>query len=258
LAEQCIGMHALGGQIVIEDAEHRLLHFAGVGGAADQDQLLGEVDRDHRFRPAAMTLGIGAEARQVDDGEFGREATQRLGFGAHQQRPDEQAVPGEFGDDADVDAMFGLRSAEQILDEQRLLLGQRGQEIRLQRREMRGSHAAIGVAPPHRLLGLFIPDNELVLGRSTGMFAGSDDQRPVLRENTLASAHGQFDQWRGTQVPVNLGARPDPLRVEREVGGAVCQRMSPDTVKPRPFSGCRRLLTRAYLVAMAGSNARPP
>src|SRR3546814_6827212 len=47
---------------IVQDAEHRLLHLAGILRAADQDQLLGEVDRDHRFAARAM---LRSEERRV-------------------------------------------------------------------------------------------------------------------------------------------------------------------------------------------------
>ena len=102
-------------QFVIEDAEHRLLHLAGIGGAADEDQFFGKVDGDDGFRPAAMPRGIGAEAGQINDCKLGHERREFRHVGTDQQRADEQAVPRKFGDDANVDAVFGLRSAEQIL-----------------------------------------------------------------------------------------------------------------------------------------------
>ena len=61
---------ALGRQDVVHDREDGLLHLAGIGRAADQDDFFGEVDRDHRFGGRAMLLRIGAEVRQIDDREF--------------------------------------------------------------------------------------------------------------------------------------------------------------------------------------------
>src|SRR3546814_703808 len=107
--------HALYGEQIVEDAEYRLLHLAGIGGAADQHELLGEIDRDHRLAARAMLRGIGTKARQVDDRIF---AVERREFGrgrAAEQGTDELAVPREFGDDLDADAMLGLRAAEGLL-----------------------------------------------------------------------------------------------------------------------------------------------
>ena len=103
-------------QQIIEDAEHRLLHFARISGAANQDQLFGKVDRNHRLAAATMARRVRAEAWQIDDGVFGFEACQFLRRRAHQQRPDEQIMPRKFVDDADIDAMLRLRPTEQVRD----------------------------------------------------------------------------------------------------------------------------------------------
>ena len=62
--------HAPQRQQVVEDAEDRFLHLAGVAGAADQDELLGEVHGDDGLAPGAVPGRIGAEARDVDDREL--------------------------------------------------------------------------------------------------------------------------------------------------------------------------------------------
>ena len=70
-------MTPFGRQQIVEDAEHRLLHLAGICGAADQDQLLGEVDRDHRL--AAACRGAPGSARKLGRSMiviFGHEAGQ--------------------------------------------------------------------------------------------------------------------------------------------------------------------------------------
>ena len=203
--------HALGRQQIVEDAEHALLHLAGIGGAADQDQLFGQVDRDHRFAAAAMARGIGAEAGQVNDGIFGRKSGQFLCGRPHQQRADEQIVPGKFVDDAHIDAMLRLRSAEQVGDVERVLFAQRLEEIVLQCREMLRRHRDIGVAPPDRVFGFGVADDELVLGAAAGVLAGLDDQRAVLRQLALAIAHGRLDQRRGAEIPMLGGMGSDAL-----------------------------------------------
>ncbi len=57
------GQHFLLGQVVIEDGEDRFLDLAGIGGAADEDQLLAEVDHDEGFGIGAVQLRHGVEAR---------------------------------------------------------------------------------------------------------------------------------------------------------------------------------------------------
>ncbi len=70
-AEQCIGSTSLGRQHVVEIAEHRLLDLAGVFGAADQHQLLGEIDEDEGVGTDAVDLVLREEMRRVQDGEIG-------------------------------------------------------------------------------------------------------------------------------------------------------------------------------------------
>ena len=93
-------------QIEVERGEHRLLHLAGVRRAADQHDLAGEIDRHHGVGAfaSAMTLGVGLERRQIDDGEFGHEARELCVLGTDQQLADEQRVPGIFREDAGLDA----------------------------------------------------------------------------------------------------------------------------------------------------------
>ena len=121
-------------QIEIERGEHRLLHLAGIGTAADQYDLAGEIDRHHgvgAFAPA-MPLGIGLERRHVDDGELGDEFGEIVALGPDQQLADEQRMPGVFGEDAGLDPVFRIGAAVEILREQLLAFGVRlkiGQQI---------------------------------------------------------------------------------------------------------------------------------
>ena len=48
--------HAFGRQIIIERGEDRLLHLAGIAGAADQHDLAREIDGDDRLAAAAVAL----------------------------------------------------------------------------------------------------------------------------------------------------------------------------------------------------------
>ena len=90
-----------------------------------------------------MARGVGAEAGQVDDRVIGRKVPEFMFLGPDQHRADEEVVPGEFGDDAHPDAMFGLRPAEQILDVKILLVAQRGHEVGFERGEMLGRHRLV-------------------------------------------------------------------------------------------------------------------
>jgi len=197
--------HRIERQQIVEQAEDGFLHFPGISGAADQDQFLGQVDRNHGFAARAVTRGIGLEAGQVDNRIFRNECRKFIGIWPHQHRADEKIVPRQFIDDPDIDAMFRLRAAEQILDEQGFLLGQGRKKVGLQRCKMIRRHRDIGFAPPHAVFGFAIPHDELVIGGAPGVLARFHDQGTVLRQMAFASGNGRFNQRGRTEIPVLLG-----------------------------------------------------
>ncbi len=167
-----------------------------------------------------MAGGVGAEARQVDDGEFGLEPGEVLRRRADQEGADELAVPGELVDHAHAHPVLLLRAAVEVLHEQGLARRQRGEEVGLERGEMLGRHAGV-VVPPDRRFRLGVADDELVLRRAAGMLAGLDHQRAVLGEQALAAAHGMLDQLGRAEVPVQRRGRRDTLmrQIERRHSG---------------------------------------
>ena len=60
-------------QQVVEHREDGLLHLAGVPGAPDQHDPLGEVDRHEGAAPGAVPRGVGVELGRVEHGEAGLE-----------------------------------------------------------------------------------------------------------------------------------------------------------------------------------------
>ena len=126
-----------------------------------------------------MARRIGTEARQIDDRIVRRKALQLLCLWSHKQGTDEQVVPGKFVDHADVDPMFGLRSAKQVSDEQGFALGDFGKEIGLEQRKMVGRHCDIGLAPPDTVLGFCVPDDELVRSGTARVLAGRYDKSAI-------------------------------------------------------------------------------
>ncbi|PAV92984.1 hypothetical protein WR25_13337 [Diploscapter pachys] len=150
-------------------------------------------------------------------------------FRADQHRADEQIVPGEFVDDAHADAVFGLRSAVQILDEQMFLASQRRQEVGLERGEMLRRHRLVRLAPPDGAVGFGIANDELVLRGPAGVGAGFDDQGSVGAELALAARDGGLDQPRRHQVPMQVGARFDTLCGKTRVRNALVHNHPPMT-----------------------------
>ena len=72
------------GQQVIHDRERRLLHLAGIAGAADQHDALFEIDDDAGLRVGAVLGGVRLEFRREQDRELGRHR------GLRRIRPDEK------------------------------------------------------------------------------------------------------------------------------------------------------------------------
>src|SRR3546814_14558133 len=119
-----------------------------------------------------MLRGIGTKARQVDDRIF---AVERREFGrgrAAEQGTDELAVPREFGDDLDADAMLGLRAAEELLAIEPVATREMREEIFLKRGQMRRRHRHIGLATPDSVDGLRLLDDELFLSSEASVLAG--------------------------------------------------------------------------------------
>ena len=87
-------------------------------------------------------------------------------------------MPGEFGEDARLDAVFGIGAAVEVLREQRLALGMR-EEVLKQIIEMLPALLAVAV-PPHRVFGRRVDDGMLVLGRAAGVMAGFGAQRAAM------------------------------------------------------------------------------
>ena len=129
-ADVCGTMHrqdVLHRQHVVQHAEDRLLHLAGVARAANQHELLGEMNRDDDVRVRAVARRSRFEARHVDDGEFGDVCRRNVRVD-EEQASRKQVVPRELVDDADGQAVLRIGAGETILDEE-LLVAQRAQQI---------------------------------------------------------------------------------------------------------------------------------
>ena len=190
--------HALRRQIEVERGEHRLLHLAGVGRAADQHDLAGEIDRDHRVGAfaAAVTLGVRLERRQIDDGHVRHEARELGALRTDQQRADEQRVPGEFGEDAHLDAVLRIGAAIEILREQLSCPSHAPGSPDSSVSNCSWLMLAVAV-PPHAVRGEVVDDRMLVLGRAAGVMTGLGAERAagddvgfaVLRSRARRAAH---------------------------------------------------------------------
>ena len=193
--------HALAGQDVVQVGEDRLLHLARVGRAADQHELLREVDGDHGLRSATVPGGIRLEARQVDDRHV-RHVGRDLGaVRPDEQVADEQRVPRELGEHPRLDPVGRIGAAVEVLGEQLPALGML-QEVLAQGLELLGRDRAV-VVPPDLVLGAGVADHELVLGRAAGMAAGGGDDRAAAGELRLLAGQRLLVEARRLEIPVD-------------------------------------------------------
>jgi len=133
-----------------------------------------------------VTLRIGAETRQVDDRQLGRESVECRTLRADQQIADEKRVPGIFSDDPRRQGVGRIGTANQVLNEQFLAAGVR-QHIFAQGCEVLRLHGLV-VVPPDLRLGDGVTNHELVLRRTPGVLAGDRPQRALCGQLRLAAA----------------------------------------------------------------------
>ena len=169
---------ALFGQQVVQEGEDRLLVLARVFGAADEDHLAVKVHRDHGLAAAVVLGRIGLEAGAVDDGEIGGEVFQRFGIGAAQHGADEKPVPCQFCHHPHIDRMFGVGTANEVLDEVILTLHM-GDHVLIKRIKPFGRHLSV-VFPPDAVGHAVGLDHMFIFGRPTGEFASGDEKRAAL------------------------------------------------------------------------------
>src|SRR5215471_13336479 len=112
-------------------------------------------------------------------------------------------MPRELGIDARFDPVFRIGAAVEVLGKELLALAMRDKIIE-QKIELGGRKLAV-LFPPHRLLGLLVADDELVLGATAGMNAGLRAQRATVYELRLAVGDGVFVEQRFREIPVNRG-----------------------------------------------------
>ena len=197
------GKHVALGQQEVHHAEDGLLHFAGIFRAADEHQLLAEVDQHEDFGVGAVALGIGLEAGRADDGELGLVGLQLFRGRANKQLPHKKVVPGVFVDHLDGQRVLRIGAAKQVLDKKLFAL-QIVEHALIKRVELIGREGLVGGAPRDFVFGDGVLDGELVFGRTAGALAGLGHQRAARRQFGLTAAKRGFHQRSGKQIAVYL------------------------------------------------------
>ena len=117
LAHVCGAMHrqhALERQAVVHHREDRFLDLACVERTADQHLAPRRVQHDERARTGSVLRGRRLELRRVEDERVDREPLELARRGHDEHRLCEQRVVRARGDDADPDAVIGVRAREVV------------------------------------------------------------------------------------------------------------------------------------------------
>ena len=162
-----------------------------------------------------MTRGVSLEAGAVDHGEICGEAVQRLAFGAAQQVPDEQAVPGQLGDHAHVDRQFGIGASHEVLHVVGAALHV-FQHVGMERVEPFGRHGGV-VFPPDAVLDGCGAHHVLVLGRAAGELAGGHQEGAAIAQRAFTVLERRFDQRWLHKIVKDIAQPADPLIFKPEL-----------------------------------------
>ena len=205
----------------VHHGEDGLLDFTSVASTTNDDFFGSVVDDDKALGVQTVALGVGLEVRCVKNGEFRLVLGQLVGAGANEHVAGEGVVPGIVVDDADGQGFGKVGAAVQVLNEEGVLLGQKVDDL--------GSHAGEGVevggdvdvAPVDVVGDRRFVDDVLVVGRSAGSLTGLGHQRPVGAQKAFTALDSEVDECFGFEVPIDVPAGGDAVRIEASGRGAV-------------------------------------
>ena len=195
--------HALQRQGVVEDGEDRFLDFAGVVRAADEHDLLAEVDEDEDLGARPVLGRVALEVRRIDHRELGpmRRALRRIVL-RQEHVAREQIVPGELVDDANRQLVLAVGAGPGVEDVEFLVLQIR-HHVLVERVELGFVHGPVDVAPVHVPFARRLAHDELVVRRPSGVLAGLADEWALSGQNALTAAKSLLVQGGRVQVPVD-------------------------------------------------------
>jgi len=139
-------------------------------------------------------------------------------FGLEQHITHEEAVPGHLGNDADREAVLGVRPGEQILHEDVTALQIAGQ-TRQQGAELLRAEGPVVLPPPDLVLGGAFLDDELVGGGAAPVLAGIDNQRTEMADVAFGTMDGLLVQSSARQVPVCAADAIEAVVVQTVIAG---------------------------------------
>ncbi len=213
------GQYALLGEHVVEDREDGLLDLAAVVGAADQDQILGDVDEDGGLGVGPVPLRVGLELAEVHHGKARLERVGHRAVGPHEHVAGEQAVPRLFGDDADRKAVRFIPAGMEVLHEKVAPLGVLGHPFvkMIERGPVRG---LVHLAPVDLVGHRRVPDDEPVFRAPARVRGRAGHERAARGELSLVAIEGLFVEAGSLQVVVHRGGGElEGTEVRRHVVG---------------------------------------
>ena len=167
------GQHLLLGQEVIHHGEDGLFDLPGILSAADEHQLLAEMNDNEDLRAGAVHFGNRVEVRGIDHRELRHVAGQLLGLGLDEHVAGEEIVPGSLGDHPDGQAISGVGPGEAVLDEKVFPL-EIGQQPVLQGGKPLRCHGLVHLTPPDFVCTGGLLHHKLVIRGAPGILAGAD------------------------------------------------------------------------------------
>ena len=188
---------AAGGQHEVEHGEDALLDLAGVGGAPDEDGLLGEVDDGVVGLARTVARGVGEAAGEGEDGPLvGDKPASRAAVGPQEHVVREEILPGVLGVDADVDAVFLARAGVGVADVDGVAGFGVSLHLSSERVVVRGGDGLVDGVPVDGVARDLVLDEEAIPGAAAGELPGVDDEGARVGEVTLAGSDGGLDEGR--------------------------------------------------------------
>ncbi len=147
----------------VHDREDTLLDLTGIGGAGNQDFLLGIIDKDRCFTVYPVGLRIAVEAGGYNDGKIGFAEIIKLFFRrTNQQLMNEQVLRCIFVDDPELFGADGICTGKAVKDIKVAAL-QIGAHFGTDRVVFRFGNRTVDLAPCNAVMNLRNINNEFVV-----------------------------------------------------------------------------------------------
>src|SRR5271165_5254871 len=188
-------------QYEIHHPKDGFLHLARILRAADEHQLLGEIDHYEHFGVGAVALRVSEETGCSDDGELRLMGFELFRSGANEELSHEQVVPGVLVDHLDRKLVFRIGAAEQVLDKELLVLQVVEHTLVKSIKLFRGKRLVYRT-PRHLVGGDGVLHGELIFRRTAGALAGFRNQRTARCQYGFAAPQRRFHQRSDLKVAV--------------------------------------------------------